>query len=129
MRFPRKTTIATAAAVAALGVAACGGDDADEASDSKKEAPATETQVNVKTFMFAPDPITVDRGARVTWVNEDETVHTVTTGPRGKPDGRLDGRLRAAGGRFSATFDRAGTYRYFCSRHSGPGMEAKVIVR
>lgn len=126
MKLTRTTTIATA--LAALGLSACGGDDGERASTAGPAADA-KSQVSVKTFMFTPDPIEVERGSRVTWVNEDETVHTVTTGPRDKPDGRLDGQLKASGGKFSATFDRAGTYRYFCSRHSGPGMEAEVVVR
>lgn len=105
-------------AVAALATAGCGGD----------EQPERGAAVTVKTFMFGPDPLRVDAGTTVTWSNADTAVHTVTSGTRKRPDGRFDARLAESGGEFSRTFDRPGRYRYFCSLHSGPGMEAEVIV-
>ena len=124
MRLHRRTSIAVALATAAVGFSACGGDDGDNAGSE----PAAATNVTVKTFMFEPDPLRVEAGTKVTWTNEDAAVHTVTTGPRGRPDGRVDGKLEKSGGTFSATFDKPGTYRYFCSLHSGPGMEAELVV-
>ncbi len=116
--------LAAATLVAAtLGVTGCGGDAAEENGD----AAAQRNAVTVKTFMFEPDPIRVESGTRVRWTNQDQTVHTVTSGSREQPDGRFDGEL-AAGAELSHTFDEPGTYRYFCSRHSGPGMEGEVVV-
>ena len=105
-------------------VAGCGGGGGDGG-----DAPAAASAVTVKTFMFQPDPIEVDAGSTVTWTNEDTAVHTVTSGPRSKPDGRFDERLAESGGAARQTFEEPGTYRYFCSLHSGPGMEGEVIVR
>ena len=119
MRFLRTASIASTVLTAAL--AGCGDDDA-------KQRSAARSAVTVKTFSFDPDPLRVEPGTRVKWTNEDATVHTVTTGRRGKPDGRVDGKLSASGGEFGATFAQPGTYRYFCSLHSGPGMEAKLVV-
>lgn len=122
MRLLRTTSTAAAVCVAALAVAACGGDSSGN-SDAQSGA-----QVKVKTFMFEPDPVRVEPGRRVTWTNEDSTVHTVTTGTRERPDGRVDASLDPSGGKFTTTFDEPGTYRYVCTRHSGPGMEAEVVV-
>ena len=45
--------------------------------------------------MYEPDPLTVDAGTTVTFVNEDDILHTVTSGRRAKPtedfDEDLDG--------------------------------------
>ena len=129
MRLIRRTSIAGALAIAAAGLTACGGGESEDSAGAAPKPDAATPSVTVKTFAFEPDPVRVEAGTRVTWTNEDAAVHTVTTGPRGRPDGRFDGRLKASGGKFSATFDKPGTYRYFCKLHSGPGMEAKLVVR
>jgi plastocyanin len=53
--------------------------------------------------------------------NDDDTVHTVVA---------LDGTFRSQAldteDKFSFTFDRPGTFEYFCSLH--PYMKAKVVV-
>ena len=51
----------------------------------------------------------------VTWSNDDGPAHTVTF---------KDG---SAGATFTRTFDRPGTYDYFCSFH--PYMTGRIVVR
>jgi plastocyanin len=117
---------------AALAFAACGGgEDSSTESSSRPAAAAktaaaapSETTVTVKAFQFAPDPITVKIGATVKWVNEDEALHDVTAS-----DKSYKGDLEKAGGSFEHTFDKAGTYDYVCSLHSGPGMKGQVVVQ
>ena len=62
-------------------------------------------------------------GTTVTWVNEDDTPHTVVSDDRktfrSKPLDTDD--------RFSFTFTTPGTYGYFCSIH--PHMTGKVVVK
>ena len=107
--------------VASVTLSACGG--GDESGAARAAA-----NVEVKAFTFDPDPIRVAPGDEITWRNADATVHTVTTGRRGRPDGRVDARLRPSDGTVRATFDKPGSYSYFCSLHSGPGMTGKVVV-
>jgi plastocyanin len=76
--------------------------------------------VRIHVFAFAPDSIRIARGVTVTWVNDDEIVHTVTSPV-------FDHRLDGAGARFSYTFRSSGTYRYVCSRHQG--MAGAVTIR
>jgi len=123
---PLRTTCIAATLTAAL-IAGCGEDDSE--SSAQPATPAADaSRVSVKAFMFDPDPLRVAAGTEVTWANADATVHTVTTGTRKQPDGRLDARLAPSGGEVRETFDRPGTYRYFCARHSGPGMTAVLVV-
>jgi len=113
---------ATAALVAAVALAGCGGSGEDSGS-----SPAS-AKVTLRTFTFAPDPVEIEAGTEVTWTNEDETTHDVTAGVRDKPEQQFGGTLDPTGGTYSASFDEPGTFDYFCSIHSGPGMEAQVVV-
>ena len=83
-----------------------------------------EAQVTVDNFTFVPAVLTVAAGTRVTWTNRDDIPHTVTSSdqPRVLRSPPLD-----TGESYGVTFDRPGTYTYFCSLH--PHMQGTVIVR
>jgi plastocyanin len=79
---------------------------------------------------YAPDPLTVLTGTTVTWNNDDDTLHTVTSGSpeRGGTLGtEFDSGYLAAGMRFQHKFMSAGTFDYWCTLH--PHMTGKVVVR
>ena len=76
--------------------------------------------------MFDPDPVNAKVGTQITWTNQDNINHTVTSGTRDNSDETFDGFIKEKGKTFSFTFEKAGTYEYFCEIH--PGMDAKVIV-
>ena len=81
-----------------------------------------ETSVRITQFAFTPSVLTVPAGATVTWTNDDEETHTVTSasGAFGSTGlGHEEG--------FVQTFARPGRYEYFCALH--PHMKASVIVR
>jgi plastocyanin len=117
-----------------VGLSACGGDE----PTASKNAEAAGATVHIKVFQFRPDRLKVKVGATVTWVNDDDIEHTVTSGTRqyepgdtGKitatqKDGLFDTPLPGAGKKTTHTFAKAGTFHYFCDRH--PGMEADVEV-
>ncbi|MDP8987981.1 MAG: plastocyanin/azurin family copper-binding protein, partial [Actinomycetota bacterium] len=118
-------------AVALLaGTAACGNTGSDPSSDAAapSEASASEQDaaVTIRTFAFDPDPITVQAGTTVTWTNEDEILHTVTSGARGDADGAFDEKLDGPGSVAEHAFETPGTYAYHCSIH--PGMDGVVEV-
>ena len=81
----------------------------------------------VRVFQFQPGALQVRAGTRVTWTNQDEITHTVTSGVPGSPDGRFDVSLAGKGASGGATFAVAGTYPYFCARH--PSMRGEVVVQ
>jgi plastocyanin len=84
-----------------------------------------EMTVSIQDFFFDPDQLTVAPGTTVTWVNEGEAPHTVTS-TGGK---ELDSATLQPGDTYSFTFkdDDAGeTYAYQCTIH--PQMTASVTV-
>ncbi len=125
MRHEMRALVVTAALAAS--VTACGGGEEPELRPAADEPAAATSSVAIKTFMFAPDPITVKAGTRVTFENADQTTHTATSGTREKPDGRFDERL-GPNAKAVVMFDEPGRYPYVCTLHQGPGMEAEVIV-
>ncbi|HEX3611386.1 MAG TPA: plastocyanin/azurin family copper-binding protein [Sporichthyaceae bacterium] len=83
-------------------------------------APATDTIVK---HAFSPATMTVPVGTVVTWTNEDDAPHTVTTT---KAPVAFDSGAFAKGKAFSYTFAKPGTYEYYCAVH--PDMKAVVTV-
>ena len=86
---------------------------------------------------YDPRELTIKQGDTVTWVNDDTEPHTVTsgigggiqsvqTGEKGAPDGIFDSDFFGSGKSWSYTFEKSGTYAYFCIIH--PWMEAVVVV-
>lgn len=76
---------------------------------------------------YDPQDITVITGTTVQWFNEDETIHTVTSGsPEEGASGVFDSSIIDAGGTFSYTFNSAGLYDYYCIVH--PWMIGSVTA-
>lgn len=110
-------------------LAACGGSDSEEpATGSASKPAATEAaagnRVEIKAFQFKPDPLEVEVGDEVTFVNLDSTTHDVTSKELGVAE-----TLKGKNAETKITFDKAGTFKYVCTLHSGPGMRGQVVVR
>jgi plastocyanin len=88
--------------------------------------PVSSGAISIKGFAFNPAQLSVNKGATVTWTNDDGATHTVTSGVPGTPSGKFDQRLDA-GKTFTFTFTDAGTYDFFCSIHQS--MKATVLVK
>lgn len=71
---------------------------------------------------FNPDEADVTIGSTVEWTNTDSVSHTSTSNVAG-----WDSGIVAPGGKFSFTFQTAGTFQYHCAIH--PGMVGTVVVR
>ena len=130
--------------VLALALAACGGGDDDSSTtdtvtETTSEADSTSDQgeggnatapsgdavrsakVEIVDFAYDPDPITVEEGGKVTWINRDSDPHTATAEDGSFDTGTLDeGKLK------SETFKEPGSYAYICSIH--PDMTGTVEV-
>jgi plastocyanin len=81
----------------------------------------SETTASIDNHTFKPDTITVPVGTTVVWKNDDDTVHTVVA-----VDGTFRSQALDTEDKFSFTFDKTGTFEYFCGLH--PYMKAKVVV-
>ncbi|HEV2379938.1 MAG TPA: cupredoxin family copper-binding protein [Terriglobia bacterium] len=90
--------------------------DGQKASDDK-------SQVKIDNFSFVPATLTVTAGSTVTWVNQDDVPHNIVSS-EGKT---LKSPVLDTDQKFSYTFDRPGTYEYFCGIH--PRMIGKIIVQ
>jgi plastocyanin len=85
-------------------------------------APAPVT-VKIDNFAFDAQIVTIEPGATVTWVNDDDAPHTVVA-----EDGKsFRSKVLDTGEQFSFTFMSAGSWGYFCSVH--PHMTGKVVVK
>lgn len=120
-------------------LAACGDDGGDDtaatetvteatqepSSSANAPAPSGEAvrsgKVEIVEFVYNPDPVTVQAGGKVTWLNQDSAPHTATA-----DDGSFDTGTLEQGKLKSETFKQAGTFAYFCEIH--PDMKGTVEV-
>jgi plastocyanin len=87
-------------------------------------AATTPNTVVIDDFTYGPATLTVAAGTKVVWTNDDADPHTVTseTDPKLLKSPPLD-----TGESFAFTFEKPGTYRYFCSLH--PHMQGVIVVQ
>jgi plastocyanin len=111
--------VAALAMLVMIAMLVFGGSPRVAASDRLSAATA---EVKIDNFSFGPQTVTVPVGATVTWINRDDIPHTVVS-----TDGVFKSKVRDTDEKFSYTFDKAGTYSYFCSIH--PKMTGKVVVQ
>ncbi len=80
------------------------------------------TEVKIDNFSFGPAEIKVRAGTTVTWTDRDDIPHTVVS-----TDKVFKSKVLDTDEKFSFTFNKPGTYEYFCSIH--PKMTGKVVVQ
>jgi nitrite reductase (NO-forming) len=81
---------------------------------------------NNKVF-YDPTSAKVKTSTTITWTNDDTLPHTVTSGNADTgPSGEFDSGIVMGGSSFTHTFDKAGSFDYFCALH--PYMTGQVIV-
>ncbi|HMK12166.1 MAG TPA: cupredoxin domain-containing protein [Acidimicrobiales bacterium] len=113
--------------------AAAGATTAAAAAATTAVAQSTTTTTTIATasgqativaidFSFKPQNIKVTVGTKVTWTNNDSTTHQIVS--KGDPfpgDGTIDPNES-----YSVTFDKPGTYDYFCGIHNS--MTGSIVV-
>ena len=90
--------------------------------DSPLDAGSPAARIQIDNFSFAPEPLVVAAGAKVTWSNRDDIPHNIVSADRKFSSPVLD-----TGDEFSHEFKGAGEYPYYCSMH--PRMTGTVIVK
>jgi plastocyanin len=78
-------------------------------------------ELKIDNFAFAPQRVTVKAGTTVTWTNNDDIPHTVTSS-----DKLVKSKALETNDKFSFTFTTPGDYEYFCSLH--PHMTGTIVV-
>ncbi len=86
-------------------------------------APAADVPVAIGDNSFTPKELSVPVGATVVWTNQGQRKHTVTG-----DDGWINSGTLEAGATFKQTFDKPGTYAYYCEFHGGPGGAGMAAV-
>jgi plastocyanin len=66
-----------------------------------------------EVYHFQPRDITIGVGQRVTWTNDSDAPHTVTS----DGSGPMDGSVPNEGDTYQATFDTVGDFAYHCEVH------------
>jgi plastocyanin len=95
-----------------LTLSACG--NSGEKNQRASVTTAGDTPVRIVNFQFAPEKLTVRPGTKVTWTNDDTTVHSIKdTSPLATPVSQDLGK----GATFSITYERPGSYSYICGIH------------
>jgi len=147
MRIPgcfSKTLLLITTVAAVLALASCGDDDDETTAPAGGGATTTEAEstapesganapapsgdavraekVEIVGFAYDPDPVTIEEGGKVIWINRDSTPHTATAEDETTFDtGTLEeGKLK------SETFKEPGTYPYYCEIH--PSMHGTIEV-
>jgi plastocyanin len=93
------------------------------AANPQKSA-ASAVDVKIDNFSFGPATITVPAGTTVTWTNRDDIPHNVVSTDKDKV---FKSKVMDTDEKFSFTFDKPGSYPYFCSIH--PKMTGTVVVK
>ena len=82
---------------------------------------------------YTPNPVEVNVGDTVTWINDDLTTHTATSGSSSSGSTGMFGGtddspeiIGPEGDTQSFTFDEAGEFEYYCTLH--PNMVGTVVV-
>lgn len=88
-------------------------------------------------YWFDPPIISASVGDTITWTNKDNEIHNIVSGKGpgryeavnghpGIPDGYFSSGTFKPGESWSFTFNKIGTFTYYCSIH--PWMEGAVVV-
>ena len=76
---------------------------------------------------FVPQELTVKSGTTITWINEDNTIHSIKEGKKfGNESPKFDTTLEPED-TFEYAFDEPGEYEYHSVAF--PWMEGKIIVK
>jgi len=99
-----------------------GGIPASTTNAEQKQTTTTAFSVEIKSFAFNPETITISRGSTVTWTQFDTVPHTI----KSVGSDVINSPSLSKGQTYSHTFNEAGTFEYYCSIH--PSMKGKIIV-
>jgi plastocyanin len=97
------------------------GDDSGGSAPAPSGDAVRSAKVEIEDFAYNPDPVTIEEGGKVTWINRDSAPHTATA-----DDGSFDTGTLEEGKLKSESFKAPGTYAYICSIH--PDMQGTVEV-
>lgn len=87
-----------------------------------RQAAAERVQVTIDNFAFSPVMMITSAGSTVTWLNQDDTQHSIVC-----PALNIKSQPLDPDDIFSHQFDEPGTFDYTCGVH--PQMRGQVLVQ
>jgi plastocyanin len=75
---------------------------------------STTVNATIKNYAFSASNLTVTKGTKVVWTNEDSVGHSVTS----DSGSELASATLSTGESYSHTFTKTGTFPYHCAPHS-----------
>ena len=117
---------------------ACSGSSSGPSADKQTTPAKPGTAVAIPLLAFKPDAATVKVGQTVTWTNGNDIKHVLVEGTyevdkssglrtSEKDDGAFSLTVEKKGDVVSHTYDKAGTFTYYCTIHKG--MNGTVTVQ
>lgn len=88
---------------------------------NNSQSGTTANTVNIQNMAFNPATLNVKVGTTVKWVNMDSTTHQVVSNT-----GVFNSGVLKNGQSYTYTFNKTGTYPYYCSIH--PSMKGTIVV-
>jgi plastocyanin len=81
----------------------------------------SKNSVAIQGYAYSPSTLTIQKGANVTWKNEDSVQHDVVS-----DSSAFSSPLLNRGETYTHQFNSAGSFSYHCSPH--PFMKGTIIV-
>jgi plastocyanin len=102
--------------------------DRTKTSDFTDERGKNEVSIAMQNIAFVPQKIRIDKGASVTWTNNDSAVHYINTDshPYHTYFPPQNSKALNKGDVFVLVFEQAGIYPYHCSAHTN--MTGTILV-
>jgi plastocyanin len=117
----KKYHILVLIALAAATVMIAGCTSSSNTSPGPVTSTASQNTVAIKDYAFNPSTLTIQKGANVTWRNDDSVQHQITSDSQA-----FSSPLFGTGGTYTYQFNTTGTFPYHCSIH--PYMKGTVVV-
>jgi plastocyanin len=118
----KKLMLLTLAVLVGAVVMIAGCTSSTQSPSSPQTSTASQNTVTMKGLAFNPSALTINKGANVTWTNDDSTTHTVTSDTGAFESGNL-----SPGNSFTHQFNETGTFSYHCTIH--PSMIGTITVQ
>ena len=113
--------------LASIFILGAGCEQKETTGQTIKEPVIKEATITMESFQFNPKELTINKGTKVIWKNEDPVVHRIVNN---QGEDLLMGALfdiyLKPGEQESFTFNEEGTYYYHCHLH--PNMKGKIVV-
>ena len=109
----KKYNILALVALAGVMVMVAGCTSSSNTNPGPVTSTASQNNVSIQNYAFSPSTLTIQKGANVTWKNDDSVQHTVVS-----DSPAFSSPLLNTGDTYTFQFNSTGTYPYHCSIHT-----------